>query len=171
MILQLIIYATPPTRTDYGPSGVFLCLLFAISEEYILCKYNNVLIGFTQLGTRCGYSPCEAAEDLIAGFVLFISPAHSRVDSAQKIPCRFVTDAQRAAQLNGRNAAFVRGTEIDRPEPDRQRQMRAVHDRPGGDGRLMPADTALERVSPANWVIFRTPAFRADEAVRKPKPE
>ena len=145
--------------------------MFAISEEYILCKYNNVLIGFTQLGTRCGYSPCEAAEDLIAGFVLFISPAHSRVDSAQKIPCRFVTDVQHAAQLDGGNAAFVRGTEIDCPEPDRQRQVRAVYDRPGGDGRLMPADTALERVSPANWVIFRTPAFRADEAVRKPKPE
>ena len=89
----------------------------------------------------------------------------------QKIPCRFVTDAQRAAQLNGRNAAFVRGTEIDRPEPGRQRQVRAVHDRPGRDGRLMSAGAALERVPSANRVIFRTAAFRADKTVRKPKPE
>ena len=27
-----------------------------------------MLIGLTQLGTRCCYSPCEAAEDLISGF-------------------------------------------------------------------------------------------------------
>ena len=28
----------------------------------------NVLIGLTQLGTRCSDGSCEAAEDLIAGF-------------------------------------------------------------------------------------------------------
>ena len=91
--------------------------------------------------------------------------------SVQKIPRRPIADVQRAAQLNGRNAAFVRGTEIDRPEPSGQRQMRAVHDRPGRDGRLMPAGAALERVPSANRVIFRTAAFWADEAVRIPKPE
>ena len=89
----------------------------------------------------------------------------------QKIPRRLIADVQRTAQLNGRNAAFVRGTEIDRPESGRRRQVRAVHDRPCCDGRLMPAGAALERVPPANWVIFRTAAFRADEAVWKPKPE
>ena len=73
--------------------------------------------------------------------------------------------------MNSGNAAFVRGTQIDRPEPDRQRQMCAVHDRPSRDGRLMPAGAALERVPSTNRVIFRTAAFRADEAVRKPKPE
>ena len=31
-------------------------------------EYFYVLIGLTQLGTRCGDGPCEAAEDLIAGF-------------------------------------------------------------------------------------------------------
>ena len=89
----------------------------------------------------------------------------------QKIPRRLIADAQRAAQLDGGNAAFVRGTEIDRPEPDCQRQMRALHDRPSRDGRLMPAGAALERISPANRVIFRTVAFRTEEAVWKPKPE
>ena len=89
----------------------------------------------------------------------------------QKIPRRPIADVQRTAQLNGRNAAFVRGTEVNRPEPDRQRQVRAVHDRPGRDGRLMPAGAALERVPSANRVVFRTAAFRADEAVWKPKPK
>ena len=89
----------------------------------------------------------------------------------QKIPRRLIADVQRTTQLDGRNAAFVRGTEIKRPKPGRQRQMRAVHDRPGRDGRLMPAGAALERVPSTNWVIFRTPTFWADEAVRKPKPE
>ena len=89
----------------------------------------------------------------------------------QKIPRRLIADAQRATQLNSGNAAFVCGTQIDRPEPSGQRQMRAVHDRPSCDGRLMPAGAALERVPPANWVIFRTAAFRADKAVWKPKPE
>ena len=103
--------------------------------------------------------------------VFLVSLTHSGANPEQKIPCRFVTDAQRAAQLNGRNAAFVRGTEIDRPEPDRQRQMCAVHDRPSRDGRLMPAGAALERIPPANRVVFRTAAFRADEAVWKPKPK
>ena len=89
----------------------------------------------------------------------------------QKIPRRLIADAQRATQLNSGNAAFVRGTEIERPEPDCQRQMRAVHDCPGRDGGLMPAGAALERVPSTNRVIFRTAAFRADEAVWKPKPE
>ena len=89
----------------------------------------------------------------------------------QKIPRRLIADAQRATQLDGRNAAFVRGTEIDRPKPDRQRQVRAVHDRPSRDGRLMPTGAALERIPPANRVIFCTAAFRTDEAVWKPKPE
>ena len=91
--------------------------------------------------------------------------------SVQKIPRRPIADAQRTTQLNGRNAAFVRGTEINCPEPSGQRQVRAVHDRPGRDGGLMPAGAALERISPANRVIFRTAAFRADEAVWKPKPK
>ena len=91
--------------------------------------------------------------------------------SVQKIPRRLIADVQRTTQLDGRNAAFVRGTQIDRPEPSGQRQMRAVHDRPGRDGRLMSAGAALEHVSPANRVVFRTPTFRADEAVWKPKPE
>lgn len=30
--------------------------------------FKNVLIGLMQLATRCGNSPCEAGEDLIAGF-------------------------------------------------------------------------------------------------------
>ena len=34
----------------------------------VLGKFLYVLIGLTQLDTRCSYSPCEAAEDLIAGF-------------------------------------------------------------------------------------------------------
>ena len=79
--------------------------------------------------------------------VFLVSLTHSGANPEQKIPCRFVTDAQRAAQLNGRNAAFVRSTEIDRPEPDRQRQMRAVHDCPGRDGGLMPAAR--------HWNVFR----------------
>ena len=91
--------------------------------------------------------------------------------SVQKIPRRLIADVQRTAQLNGRNAAFVRGTEIDRPESGRRRQVRAVHDRPGRDRGLVSTGTALERVPAANRVIFRTAAFRADEAVWKPKPE
>lgn len=66
----------------------------------------------------------------------------------QKIPRRLIADAQRAAQLDGGNAAFVRSTEIDRPEPDCQRQMRAVHNGSCGDGGLASAGTALERASP-----------------------
>ena len=89
----------------------------------------------------------------------------------QKIPRRLIADVQRTTQLDGRNAAFVRGTEVNRPESGRQRQVRAVHDRPGRDGRLMPAGAALERVSSANRVVFRTAAFWADKTVRKPKPE
>ena len=89
----------------------------------------------------------------------------------QKIPRRLIADVQRTTQLDGRNAAFVRGTEVNRPESGRQRQVRAVHDRPGRDGRLMPTGAALERVPSANRVIFRTAAFRADKAVWKPKPE
>ena len=87
------------------------------------------------------------------------------------MPRRPIADVQRTTQLDGRNAAFVRGTQIDRPEPDRQGQVRAVHDRPGRDGRLMPTGAALERVPSANRVIFRTAAFRTEEAVWKPKPE
>ena len=82
-----------------------------------------------------------------------------------------MADVQRATQLNSGNAAFVRGTQIDRPKPDRQRQMRAVHNGFSGDGGLVSAGAALEHVSPANRVVFRTAAFGADEAVRIPKPE
>ena len=91
--------------------------------------------------------------------------------SVQKIPRRLIADVQRTTQLDGRNAAFVRGTEIDRPEPSGQRQMRAVHNDSCGDGGLVSAGAALERGPSANWVIFRTPTFRANKTVRKPKPE
>ena len=91
--------------------------------------------------------------------------------SVQKMPRRPIADVQRTTQLDGRNAAFVRGTQIDRPEPSGQRQVRAVHNGSCGDGGLASAGAALERVSPANRVVFRTAAFRADEAVWKPKPE
>ena len=41
-------------------------------DEYLQLEVNlsitYVLIGLTQLGTRCGYSPCEADEYLIASF-------------------------------------------------------------------------------------------------------
>ena len=97
--------------------------------------------------------------------------SHRAANSMQKIPRRLIADVQRTAQLDGRNAAFVRGTQIDRPEPSGQGQMRAVHNGFCGDGSLVSAGTALERVPPANWVIFRTAAFRADKAVWKPKPE
>ena len=97
--------------------------------------------------------------------------SHRAANSMQKIPRRLIADVQRTAQLDGRNAAFVRGTQIDRPEPSGQRQVRAVHNDSCGDGGLVSVGAALEHVSPANWVIFRTPTFRADEAVRIPKPE
>ena len=89
----------------------------------------------------------------------------------QKIPRRLIADAQRAAQLDGGNAAFIRGTEINCPEPSGQRQVRAVHNGFSGDGGLVSAGAALERVPSTNRGIFRTPTFRADEAVQKPKPE
>ena len=87
------------------------------------------------------------------------------------IPRRLIADVQRTTQLNGRNAAFVRGTEINRPKPDRQRQVRAVHNGSSGDGGLVSVGAALERVPSANRVVFRTAAFRADKAVRIPKPK
>ena len=37
-----------------------------IEEDYN--KFFNMLIGLTQLDTRCSYSPCQTVEDLIAGF-------------------------------------------------------------------------------------------------------
>ena len=82
-----------------------------------------------------------------------------------------MADVQRTAQPDGRNAAFVRGTQIDRPEPSGQRQVRAVHERPSCDGGLVSAGAALERVLSANRVVFRTAAFRADKTVWKPKSE
>ena len=82
-----------------------------------------------------------------------------------------MADVQRTAQPDGRNAAFVRGTQIDRPEPDGQRQVRAAHNGSSGDGGLVSAGAALEHVSPANRVIFCAAAFGADKTVRKPKPE
>ena len=97
--------------------------------------------------------------------------SHRAANSMQKIPRRLIADVQRTAQLDGRNAAFVRGTQIDRPEPSGQWQVRAVHDRPGRDRGLVSTGTALERVPPVNRVIFCTAAFRTDEAVWKPKPE
>ena len=103
--------------------------------------------------------------------VVLVSLSHRTANSVQKIPRRLIADVQRTAQLNSGNAAFVRGTEIDRPEPDCQRQMRAVHNGSRGDGGLVLTGTALERVSSANRVVFRTAAFRAEKAVRKPKPE
>ena len=92
-------------------------------------------------------------------------------NSVQKIPRRLIADVQRTAQLDGRNAAPVRGTEINRSEPSGQWQMRAVHNGSRGDGGLVSAGAALKRVPPANRVIFCTAAFRTDEAVWKPKPE
>ena len=66
-----------------------------------------------------------------AGKCVFLaSSSHRTANSVQKIPRRLIADAQRA-----------------------------VHDRPCCDGGQVSAGAALERVSPANRVVFRTDAF------------
>ncbi len=121
--------------------------------------------------SRCSAYAAVVHLNISRKFVLFVSFPHGGANPVQKIPRRLIADAQRAAQLDGGNAAFVRDTQIDHPKPDRQRQMRAMHDCPSRDRGLVSTCAALEHVPPANRVLFRTAAFRADEAVRKPKPE
>ena len=99
--------------------------------------------------------------------VVLVSLSHRAANSVQKIPRRLIADAQRTAQLNGRNAAFVRGTQIDRPEPECQRQMGTVHNRSRGNRSLVPVGTALKNVAAMNGIAFHAAALRTDKPIGK----
>ena len=64
--------------------------------------------------------------------VFFVSLTHSGTNSIQQVPRGVITDPQCAALAEQRKSLFVRCAQIDRPEPERQRQMGMVHNRPCG---------------------------------------
>ena len=83
------------------------------------------------------------------------------------MPCGIVTDPQCTAQLNSRNASFIRCAQIDRPEPDRQGQVRAVHDRSGGNRSLVSEGTTLAGIPALNRIVFHTATLRAYKPIGK----
>ena len=87
------------------------------------------------------------------------------------MPSCVIAEFRSSAELNRRNTSFVGDAQVNRPKPDGQGQVGAVHNRAGGDGSLMPAGATLAHFAPANRVIFGTAAFWADEAVGKPLAE
>ena len=97
--------------------------------------------------------------------------AQHEPNTIQQMPCGIIADTQSAAQLNGRDASLVGSAQIDRPEPDGQRQMGAVHDSSGGNRGLMAAGTALKSIPSTNRIVFCATTYRADESIRKSKPK
>jgi len=82
-----------------------------------------------------------------------------------ELPSRVVGDAELPGQLQPRNAALALGEQIDRLEPDGQRQVSAMEDSPGGQRRLVMAAMAL--VEPAcELAVSRVAAVRTDQASR-----
>lgn len=82
--------------------------------------------------------------------ILCISLARSGPDTGQQMPCGIVAYTQSAAQLNGGDTSLVGGAQVDRPEPDGQRQMGAVHDSSSGNRGLSAAGAALKEVPAPN---------------------
>lgn len=83
------------------------------------------------------------------------------------MPGGVIADPQRPAKLDSRDTALIGNAKIDRPKPNGQGQMRAVHDCSSGDGGLMAAGTALADAPAVNRIKLFSSAFRAHEALGK----
>src|ERR1019366_8893343 len=85
----------------------------------------------------------------------------------QHHPCRLVTpQTQLALQEKRRDATFIGGHEVPRPEPDRQRRFRVMQNRPCRKGDLIPTTSALPAPGLHDFVRTPVPAPRAGKALR-----
>ena len=80
--------------------------------------------------------------------------------------CLVTSQTQLALQEKRRDAAFIRGHEVGRPEPNGQRRFRVMQNRSCRKGHLIPTTCALPALRFHDWVRIPVPAPRADEAVR-----
>ena len=83
------------------------------------------------------------------------------------MPGGVIADSQCPAELNSRNTPLIGNAKVDRPKPNGQGQMGAVHHRSSCDGGLAAARTALADVPAANDIKLFTAAFRTYEALGK----
>ena len=92
---------------------------------------------------------------------------HGLPQLVQYHPRRLVTSQTKLAlQEKRRDATFIRGHEVGRPEPNRQRRFRVMQNRPCREGDLIPTTSALPAPRFHDLVRTPVPAPRADEAVR-----
>ena len=92
---------------------------------------------------------------------------HGLPQLVQHHPGRLVTSqTQLALQEKRRDATFIRGHEVSRPEPNRQRRFRVMQNRPRRKGDLIPTTSALPAPRFHDLVRTPVPAPRADEAIR-----
>lgn len=79
-------------------------------------------------------------------------------------PGRLVVDPKLALQFQGRDGVLPLGEQVHGLEPDREGELRALEDDPGGRAGLLPAVLALEKTT-GQAAVPRGPALGALEAV------
>ncbi len=80
--------------------------------------------------------------------------------------CLVTSQAKLALQEKRRDATFIRGHEVGRPEPSRQWRFRVMQNRPRRKGNLIPATSALPAPRFHDLVRTPVPAPRTNEAIR-----
>ena len=123
-----------------------------------LCARHGIVLIFHEVitGFRVALGGAQQFVGVTPDLAVFAKAMASGVPSQTKLPL----------QEKRRDATFIRGHEVSRPEPNRQRRFRVMQNRPCRMGDLIPAPSAL----PAPWYhdFERTllPAPRAEEAIR-----
>ncbi len=97
-------------------------------------------------------------------------PYHAGAELVKHCKRRLVSgDPKLALKLNGRLTGRLRRHKIGSPKPSRERHMARLHDRPGGQGRILLTGPAAQHYRRAGCETVRLadmPAFLAREAVR-----
>jgi len=121
------------------------------------CRLPRKPLGYLQSRRR----PIPLPAQRLAGQV-----DHGLPQLVQDHPrCLVTSQTQLALQEKRRDAAFIRGHEVGRPEPNGQRRFRVMQNR--SCVRTLDTTTrALPALRFHDWVRIPVPAPRADEAVR-----
>ena len=123
-----------------------------------LCACTPAHPGFIGLDVLCG----------LAADTVRVGPHPTDPELVEYLEGGFVArQSELPLKLDGRHAGCLTGDQVGRPEPYRERRVRALHDSAGGESSFAPTLAATENARAGGVTIGFTgrPAVGTDEAV------
>ena len=129
------------------------------------------MVNATPLSARTAADPGFIGLDVFSGLPadpVLIGPHHTDPELVEYLEGGLVArQPELPLELNSRDARCLAGDQVGRPEPYRERRVRALHDGAGGESSFAPALPATKNTGAGGVTIGLAgrPAVGADEAV------